>query len=68
MPTEDLDRLRAAVLADPQLQQRLLAVRDRRAFVASVVAVAGELGLDVVAGDVEDALLQRRRAWYSTWI
>lgn len=68
MPTEDLDRLHAAVLDDPQLQRRLLAVPDRRAFVASVVAVAGELGLDVVAAEVEDAIVQRRRAWYSTWI
>ncbi len=68
MPAEDLSRLQAEVLSDPELQQRLLAVPDRRRFVSLVVALAGERGLDVAAGEVDDALAGSRRSWYSTWI
>ena len=68
MPTDHLDRLRAAVLADPRLQQRLLAISDRRQFVAVLVQLAGEQGLEVAAEEVESAIADRRHAWYSTWI
>ena len=68
MAADDLARLRADVLDDPGLQQRLLAVADRRQFVALVVGLAGERGLDVAAQDVDDAIAEGRRAWYSTWI
>ncbi len=68
MPAEDLARLRAVVLADPELQRRLIAVPDRRDFVTSVVTLARERGLAVDAGDVEKALSESRRTWYATWI
>lgn len=68
MPADDLHRLQAAVLADPRLQQRLLAVPDRRQFLTALVQLAGEQGLEVAAEEVESAIAERRRAWYSTWI
>ena len=68
MPADDLARLQAAVLADPRLQQRLLAIPDRRQFVAAVVRLAGEQELQVSAEEVEHALAERRRGWYSRWI
>jgi hypothetical protein len=68
VPAEDLARLRAHVLSDPQLQHRLLAVPDRRQFVALVLSLAAERGLDIGAEDVEGAIVESRRAWYSTWI
>ena len=68
MPADGLARLRAVVLADPELQRRLLAVRDRRDFVAAVVGLGRDRGLAVEAGDVEEAIADSRRTWYATWI
>ncbi|HEX9994319.1 MAG TPA: Nif11 family protein [Acidimicrobiales bacterium] len=68
MGGDGLERLTAAVLADPALQQRLLAVPERPAFVAEVVAVAAERGLDVTPADVEAALVAARRAWLERWV
>lgn len=68
MPADDLARLRAVVLADTELQRRLLAVPDRRDFVASVVGLARDRGLSVDADDVEEAIADSRRRWYAAWI
>lgn len=68
MGVDGLDRLVATVLADPALQERLLAVPERPAFVAEVVAVAAERDLDVTAADVEAALAAARRAWLERWV
>ena len=51
------------VLSTPALQERLLAFRDRRAFVTEVVAMAQGLGLTVRAGDLEAAMNANHRAW-----
>lgn len=64
-PREDgLRRLFDEVLAQPALQERLLALQDRQAFVAEVVAVAQARGLSVRAGDVEAAMQANQRAWF----
>lgn len=68
MPADDLARLRDLVFADPALQRRLLATTDRQEFVARVVALAAERGLDLTKREVDDALTERRREWYSRWI
>jgi hypothetical protein len=65
---EGLAALRAEVLADRGLQARLLAVPERAAFVAAVVDLAAELGLDVVPADVEAALAAARRSWLERWV
>ena len=68
MAGADLDRVRAAVLADPGLQARLLAVPERATFVAAVVDLGAELGLAVEPGDVEAALVAARRSWLERWV
>lgn len=68
MPADDLARLREAVLADSDLQRRLLAAAGRRQFVALVVGLAADRGLDVSDGDVDEALAESRQRWYATWI
>ena len=68
MPAEDLARLREVVLADPDLQRRLLTAAGRRQFVALVVGLAADRGLDVSDRDVDDAVTESRRGWYSRWI
>lgn len=68
MPADDLARLRQIVLADPDLQRRLLAAAGRRQFVALVVGLAADRGLDVSDRDIDDAITESRRGWYSRWI
>lgn len=68
MPADDLARLREMVLADPDLQRRLLGASGRREFAALVVSLAAERGLDVSDRDVDDAVTEGRRGWYSRWI
>lgn len=66
---DGLARFRSIVLADPDLQGRLLAVPDRVGFVELVVRLAAKAGIDVRPADVDDALSASRRARYSLpWI
>ncbi|HEV3365533.1 MAG TPA: hypothetical protein VG795_15590 [Acidimicrobiia bacterium] len=65
---EALAGFRRAVLQDPLLQRDLLAVPDRRDFVAVVVARAVAGGWDVGPGDVEEALRAARRRWRDRWL
>jgi quercetin dioxygenase-like cupin family protein len=58
-----LQRLLEQVFSDPALQERLLAFRDRRAFVTEVLAVAEASGLTVRPGEVEAAMNANHRAW-----
>lgn len=63
-----LARFGALVVADPDLQAQLLGA-SRADFVALVVRLARDRGLEVHPAEVEDALVARRRAWYSApWI
>lgn len=63
-----MERLVDAVLGDPGLWRRLLAVPERAAFVAEVVAVAGERGIEVTGPDVEAAIAAARRTWLQRWV
>lgn len=58
-----LAEFQAAVLNDAALQERLRETEDHELFVACVVRLGRALGYDFSAGDVEDALRARRRAW-----
>ena len=68
MSAEALAAFALVVVADVELQQELLAIGDRDAFVALVVRRAGEVGCDVSPEDVEQGLRDRRRAWLARWI
>jgi hypothetical protein len=63
-----LARFQEAVLADTELQRRLLVATDRTVFVALVVQLAHERGCDVEPDDVEDGLRDGRRTWLERWI
>jgi hypothetical protein len=58
-----LDAFRRAALADPALQRELRALADWPAFVAAVVRLARERGLDVAPDQLEAAARESRRAW-----
>jgi hypothetical protein len=68
MEEDELQQLRLLVVDDPALRQRLLAVRDRGAFVTEVVVVAHERSLDVAADDVFDAIEKARRNRRQRWV
>lgn len=63
-----MERLRAIVLADRDVQARLLATPDRPAFVAAVVDLAAGHGVPVGAADVEAAMAAARRQWLERWV
>ena len=68
MSQENLERFREAVLADPGLQERLRATRDREAFAELVVRLGGERGYVFTAEDVAEAMREGRRAWLEQWV
>jgi hypothetical protein len=63
-----LARFHDAVLDDAELTRLLLAEGSRAAFVARVVELAADRGLDVEPADVEELLRDRRRDWQGRWI
>lgn len=66
--SDGLRAVRLVVLADPELQQALLALPDRGAFVARVVEEARARSCDVTPAQVEEALASSWRAWNQRWI
>jgi len=68
MDTDTLAQLRPLVVDDPGLRQRLLAVVDRDAFVAEVVAVASERGIALSPGEVVAALDAATRLRRDRWV
>jgi hypothetical protein len=63
-----LDELRRLVIDDPRLRDRLLAAPDRDAFVADVVAVAHEQGIDLAADEVRAGLQAEQRRRFEQWV
>jgi Nif11 domain len=63
-----LDELRQLVIDDPGLRDRLLAAPDREAFVADVVAVADEQGIDLTADEVHAGLQAEQRRRFEQWV
>jgi hypothetical protein len=63
-----LQSLTAIVVTDATLQRRLLATTSRDEFVALVVTIAGERGLQLDASDVHAELAARRRAHLERWV
>jgi hypothetical protein len=62
-----LDELRRLVIDDRRLCDRLLRLSGD-AFVAEVIAVARETGIEVSAHDVEAGLGAARRARLERWV
>ncbi len=65
--TDGMNALRARVHADFALARRLARVEPER-FASAIVEVAGELGIDVTAKDVEAAVMRGRGEWLQRWL
>lgn len=68
MSAEALERLRQVVLADPALQQRLIALTDDEAFIAATIELASARDLPVDADDLRDAFVDGDRRWIERWV
>ena len=55
------------MLASPALLKRLRATLDREAFVAEALRIAAEMGLEVTAAEVENALRASRQECIERW-
>jgi hypothetical protein len=64
---DGLDELRRLVIDDRRLRGRLLPLSGY-AFVAEVIEVARETGIEVSAHDVQAGLGAARRAWLERWL
>lgn len=63
-----LDRFRRRVIADPRLQQELLAEDDPHRFAVRVVALAAVEGIDVDVDVVDPALREARDRRLQRWL
>lgn len=61
------DQFRELVFEDRELQQKLLAIPDRRDFVQMAVALGREHGFPLDADHVESALRRGRESWNRRW-
>lgn len=68
MSSEAFEAFRRAVLADPALQDDLLATEGRREFVTRATERAYALGFEVTSDDVEAALGSARGDWNRRWV
>ena len=63
-----LELFRRHVLSHPELQQQLMGLNGREAFIARNVELGREHGFTFHPTDVEAALQAARRAWMERWI
>jgi hypothetical protein len=68
MSADAFARFQDAVLADPALQDELLAIDDADTFAARVVTIAAERSIAVDEDDVLGALLAGDRRWIEHWL
>jgi hypothetical protein len=68
MGVDVLEHLRRLVVDDRSARDRLLLVRDRQAFVAEVVNVARERGIELSPDQVLDGLAEARRRQQERWV
>lgn len=68
MSSEGLAAFSELVVADPRLQDELLATEAHDRFVELVVSRAQAAGCAVRPDDVEEALQARRAAWLARWL
>lgn len=68
MSFDEFENFKRSVLADESLQRRIRNIEDRTAFVEAVVALAAEIGCEVTAHDVEEALRRGNQAWIERWV
>ncbi|HEX7526134.1 MAG TPA: hypothetical protein VF327_07475 [Gaiellaceae bacterium] len=67
---EDADRFvrfRAAVLNEPELEQRLRALDDWAAFAVEAIAEAGARGIELTTDELEAERRQAQLSWLTRW-
>jgi EAL domain-containing protein (putative c-di-GMP-specific phosphodiesterase class I) len=68
MSTSALEELRERLVDDPVVRSRLLSAGDRQAFIADVIAVAHQCGIDVSAEEIEAGLAAARQQRLARWV
>ena len=63
-----IEQLRQCVLGDEDLQGRLRVIGDHGDFVAAVLEVAREHGLELTADELEEEMNIAQRAWALRWL
>ena len=66
--TEEFERFRRVVWADPELQAQLRSIRDWPAFVVAAVDAAAGRGVSLTAEDVQSARKESTRSWRERWV
>ena len=65
---KDFERFRELVLADRALHDQLRAAPDEPAFIELAVRLAAERRCSLSAPVLQDAIIQKRRAWLERWL
>lgn len=68
MSRDDFEQFRQMVAENPVLQDRLLSVTDRVAFIDLVIELGRKRDLVLTATDVQSALDAGLRSWVERWI
>jgi hypothetical protein len=68
MADDALDELRRLVVDDRARMSLLLGAPDRPTFIARVMGLASELGLELSAAAVEEGLRDARRRHRAEWV
>jgi hypothetical protein len=63
-----LERFRELVFADRALHVQLRATPDEPAFIELAVRLAAERQCELKASVLQDAIIQKRRAWLERWL
>ena len=63
-----LERFRELVLTDRGLHDQLRATPDEAAFIELAVRLAAERQCQLSASGLQDAIIQKRRAWLERWL
>ena len=63
-----LEELRALVVDDPALRDKLVGLSDEEAFVSEVVTIAHQRGIDLSPADVVAGLAEGRRRRRQQWV
>jgi post-segregation antitoxin (ccd killing protein) len=68
MSNDVLDDVRTLVVDDPALRDRLLSVPNERSFVAELIELARERGIELSAQAIESGLREARRRRLERWV
>jgi hypothetical protein len=68
MMTGEIEKLREIVLNDADLQAQLQEISERDEFIARVLEIGKNFGLEIESEDISEAMRESRRVWIERWI